>query len=210
MGGDYDRWTASPNGRTVAAAAYNGSSVFLLDATTPSASTPLPEIPVSSAVSSLTISPDGRTLFVAPRTGPTTTWATCGMWSDLRRPKPLATRFDGSAFVAKAAFSWDGTTLVTLDDDAKTTVWNLADPTKPEKAAALDGTVCSEGVNAMTSLPNAPELVVGCNEHTLLVNLSKPAEPKGTVLMADVGGKVTSLAVSADGRRLASGVETVV
>jgi WD40 repeat protein len=208
--GGYDQWTASPNGRTVAAAAYNGSSVFLLDVTKPSASTPLAEIPVSSGVSSLTISPDGRTLFVGAQDWSANDVGDLWDVSDLRRPKPLATRFDGSAFVAKAAFSWDGTALVTLDDDAKTTVWNLADPTKPEKAAALDGTVCSEGVNAMAFLPRAPELVIGCNDHTLLVDLSNPAEPTGTVLMADVGGKVTSLLVSADGRRLATGVETVV
>jgi WD40 repeat protein len=206
--GTYHDWAISPDEGTVAAFVSGQSSVTLFDVTTPSRPTAAAEVPVTGAVQHLTFSQDGRTLLVG--TSPWNGNNLADLWdvSDRRRPVKLATIFVGSQPVAGATFSPDGNTLVMMYRDYSTGVWDLSRRTEATLLTTLAAPLGGQQVRAMAFLRDAPILVAGGDRHTLLIDLSQPAEPKRGVEMANAGDiGVTSVVVSSDGRRLVTSDE---
>jgi WD40 repeat protein len=203
--GNYKFWAVSPNGRTVAVVNEQSSVAVLLDVTNPANPMAIGEIPAAPRTTSLAFNQDGSQLFVG-------TWNMAAndggdLWnvSDPRLPKPLATHFPSTSTVSEATFSPDGKTLVTLDDGAGPTVWNLTDPTTAERVATLHEQVSGEYVNTMSFLRDTPVLVTSGRYRTLVIDLSNPAAPTLTSDAFQRAGAVASISVSADGRRVLVG-----
>jgi WD40 repeat protein len=203
--GRFGFWSLSPDGRTVAGAIYDRRSVVLVDVTKPSAPDVVATIPVSSGVHNVTFSQDGRTLFLGVWDKAAHDFGDLWDLSEVRRPKPLANRFDGSSHATDAAFSPDGNTMVTLHENGSTGVWNLTKRTEVERLATLDEAAGDKRLHALAFLRHAPILVAGGDGDTLLIDLSAPAQPKEKASVHNRGGPVNSVIVSSDGRRLVTG-----
>ncbi len=199
----FDKWELSPDGRILAGAARNSPAVLLLDVTQRPAPRVIGVLPVNGSVTSITFSQDGRTLFAGA-------WAPGAsdagdLWdvSEPGRPERLATDFGSSSQVMGGAFSPDGKTLVLRHGYTTPSVWDLSSRTTAKRVASLDGAVVgAAGVKSMAFLRDAPTLVVGSGDETLVIDLSTPAAPAVRTKLWNEGKGATSVVVSKDGRRL--------
>jgi WD40 repeat protein len=209
--GRYQFWAVTPNGTTVAAVNGEQAAVVLFDVSDPSKPAQIAEIPSTSSDESpsfhqsLTFNQDGSRLFVGA-------WSLIAgdagdLWdvSDPHLPKPLATRFTNDSDVDEASFSPDGNTLVTTSAGGVPVVWDLTDPATATRVTTLQELVDFQAVHAMSFLPDSPVLITAGIGYTLGIDLADRTKPELIARAFQRDGAVTSLSVSADGRKVLTG-----
>jgi WD40 repeat protein/transcriptional regulator with XRE-family HTH domain len=177
--------------------------------------TPLPIALAAGAgpVASVAFSPDGHTLAGGDSAG------TIQLW-DLAQPahpRPLgqpltnapgAGQVGGPDSVTSVAFSPDGHTLASGDDDRTIQLWNVTDPGRPGPLGpSLTGT-STTFADSLAFSPDGHTLASGGLDGAIrLWNISDPGHPSPLGPIVSGGAAVNSLAFSPDGRTLASGDE---
>jgi WD40 repeat protein/energy-coupling factor transporter ATP-binding protein EcfA2 len=155
----------------------------------------------TQAIRSLAISPDGRHLVTAGSDAAVKLW-------DLDAPArpPVVLRGGFTRAVYAVAFSPDGTRLAAAGDDKIVKVWNLAAPAS--EPLALSGH--ADAVTSLAYTPDGRALVSAGLDGTLrLWDLSDARTQPVTFAMPE-GEDIWAVAVSPDGRRIATGGQRVV
>jgi WD40 repeat protein len=206
----------SPDGKTLASG--GGSSddhtVRLWDVSDPAHPQALgaPLQGHTGSVDSVAFAPDGRTLASG-------SWdKTIRLWniSDRAHPQTLGEPLEGAApFVFSVAFAPDGRTLASSDVAVR--LWDVSDPARPRPLGTRPGAHGGEAVLSVAFSPDGRTLVTcGQDEAARLWDVSDPATPKAlgvplpiTLAPKDETGLETSVAFGPDGKRLASGGDSV-
>ncbi|WUH89821.1 hypothetical protein OG900_06600 [Streptomyces sp. NBC_00433] len=153
----------SPDGRTVAARADNGTVRLLVAATGRTLRTlTSPAAPRAQLPTSFAFAPDGRTLAVSGVHG------TASLW-DLRSGKLRATFAAGTSPLASVTFSPDGRTLATASADSSLRLWDIA--TGQDRATFDTGRAYAA---SMAFSPDGHILAVGTGVATFTYNVPLP------------------------------------
>ncbi|QFZ16559.1 WD40 repeat domain-containing protein [Saccharothrix syringae] len=183
----------SPDGRTLAAGGQD-RSVRLFDLTDPAAPRMLgyPLTEHTDSVWSIAFSPDGRVLASASADGTTRLWNITNPARPLALGAPLTGR-NGTVYAV--SFSPDGRTLATGSHDAAVRLWSLPGGVMVGHSARTVGPRFT---------PDGRRLVSAAEDGVIRVwDVGDPRAPRSTASLRH-GAPVWSLALSADGRTLAS------
>lgn len=128
--------------------------------------------------------------------------------TDPRRPRRLAGVTNGSrAGLMTAAFTADGAILATGDHRGTVRLWDVRDPREPVQLGAMDD---HAGPITMLTTSVGPDetriaAVLSDNGSTQLWDITDPGAPTALDTLPPHEGKTWTLAVSPDGRTLATG-----
>lgn len=161
------------------------------------------------SVDSLAVSPRGQALAIGSTTArvprePSRHIVLLVDLSDRAHPRRVGSPLTGHVKqVAAMAYSSDGRVLATGSSDS-TMLWNVADPARPTREAALPG---SPATSAVAFAPDGRTLATGDEDkHVYLWDWSDPARPRRLAApLSGHSGGVTTVAFSSDGKTLASG-----
>ncbi|MGV9826428.1 nSTAND1 domain-containing NTPase [Gordonia sp. NPDC003429] len=140
--------------------------------------------------------------------------------ADPRRPRQIGAPFDAATgFVEDVQFAPDGQSIAVADAAHRISRWDLTDPAAPRRIAQVD--VHDGAVNTVAFSADGHYLYAGAdNERMWVIDTATPdpattdtatPDPATTdtdaaqALAVPVGGRVSSLSVSADGRTLVVG-----
>ncbi|MFC8077827.1 XRE family transcriptional regulator [Streptomyces sp. NPDC057307] len=155
----------------------------------------------SQVVSSVAVSPDGRTLATASHD------RTIRLWNvtDPHRPVELSTFTAHPDAVFMVAFSPDGRTLASGSRDRTIRLWNVTDPRAPSRhGTALTGH--SDTVFSVTFSPDGRTLASGSYDRTIrLWDITEVTRPVSVSELPAHTLNVKPVVFSPDGRTLASG-----
>ncbi len=183
----------SPDSRLLAGASED-HSVRLFDLSDPAAPRPVgrPLTEHTEGVWSVAFSPNGRALAASGADGTTRLWNI----TDPAHPAPLGRPLSGrNGIVYAVAFSPDGTTLATGSHDSVVRLWSLPQGVLVGHSARTIGPRFT---------PDDHHLVSASEDESIQVwDTSDPTDPKSTAVL-EHGAGVWSLALSRDGRTLAS------
>jgi WD40 repeat protein len=201
----------SPDGHTLASGENDGTT-RLWDLTDPAAPRPLAQLASSASGTILTavaFSPRGHMLASSDIGATIQLWDvtdpaypdTLGWLGQLVRGAPVS-----DTAVDSVAFSSDGQTLASGNDDGTIGLWDITDPVHPRLLAQLQ-TGSSAPVASVVFSPRGRTLASGSSDGTIrLWDLTDPAHPQplGQALTG-TDNALDSLAFSPDGHTLASG-----
>lgn len=203
----------APDGRTLASGSADNTTILwdVTDRTRP-ARIGSPLAGQTDWVTSLAFAPDGSTLASGSADSTTVLWDV----ADVSSPEPLGDPLtDHTAGVRAVAFSPDGRTLVTGAADATALVWDVTFRGSPRRVGpALTGH--TNHVTALAFSPDGHRLATASWDHAVnLWNVDAPAARLGLPLAAhdpspgvepgNLAPGTSAVAVSADGRLLATG-----
>ncbi len=196
-----DSLAFSPDGHTLAGGDASSGTVWLWDVADPARHRLLaPILAGGTAVVSVALSPDGRTLASSSLDGTVRLWDV----TDLSHPRPLGQPLTGGGDVNSVAFSPDGDTLASGDSSGTVRLWDVADPARPRLLAPI-----LAGGGAVASVAFSPDgqmLASGDYDGTIrLWNVADPAYPSPLGQPVTSGGAVKSVTFSPGGHTLASG-----
>ncbi|MBW0102929.1 WD40 repeat domain-containing protein [Pseudonocardia sp. KRD291] len=163
-----------------------------------------PELPSGATeVTALTVSPDGRLLFVMADDGTVRLWNI----TDPSSPLDLGTRLSGvssKVYGSGLVVSPDGRTLAAAGDAGTTRLWDISDPSRPVALPPLDGGTAR--AQAVSFGPTGKILASGGVTGALrLWDTADPARPR---LLSepevDRASSILATAISPDGSTLAA------
>jgi WD40 repeat protein len=194
-GGSANAVAFSRDGHTLASSGTG--TIWLWNVTNPAHPRPLGQPPTSSsAVRTVTFSPDGHTLAAGNFDGTVQLWDV----TDLAHPRPVGQPLTSSGGAVEAvAFSPGGHTLASGNDDGTIRLWNVTDPTHPRPLGQPLTSGSISAVNAVAFSPDGHTLATGNADGTIRL-WSLP----WIVLTTSSSNLVDAVAFSPDGHTLAS------
>ena len=179
----------------------SGVPVVLWDASDPDAPRRLGTDPVLEPATLATFRPDGGVLATGAAFGPVSLWSV----SDGRGER-LAELRGSSAQAHGAVFVADGSRLVVLDADEGATVWDVRTPDAARPVGRL--LTAGEPISALAADERTATVLAGGARGRLSVwDVSDPASPRQVASRQAHQARVTGLALSPDGRLLATAGE---
>ncbi|GAA1456288.1 WD40 repeat domain-containing protein [Williamsia maris] len=195
---------ASGDGRRVALTGADGVVRILSTATptgqdpTPAAVTvPAPSTPVVGA--SAALNADGSVLARRGETGSLELWRIAGN-TPTRVSTIAQTATDRASGPQTVSFSAVRPWLAATDATGTVRIWDVSDAAAP----AVVGTVAGAPTTVLAWNPRRPQLLAGSAQGATLWDLTDPSAPR-SVSSVDTAGRVDSIALDADGRRVAVG-----
>ena len=188
----------SPDGQTIASGGWEGR-VLLWDATTGRLRATLPGH-APHAVLAVAFSPDGKTLASGGADGTVRLW-------DARSGQPLGGPLTGhTSRVLSLAFGPDGGTLASGSLDRTIRLWDLGDPQRRGEPLTAPTSPSLSPINALAFAPRE-RLLAGTDDDVVAVwDLTKGrGQSLPTVQLGGHAGPVRAIALSPDGRTIASG-----
>jgi WD40 repeat protein/energy-coupling factor transporter ATP-binding protein EcfA2 len=181
----------STDGRTLATASAD-ETARLWDVTDPAAPVQRASLGAHKAiVRSVAFGPDGHTLAT------TGFDRTARLWdvADPRQPRELSALPGHTGAVGSVVFTRDGRGLATASDDQTARLWDLPGPAIPAHTAQACHAAFGRGVLA----------TAGYDKAVRLHDLTDPAAPRTVATVGGFGDPVCGVAISPDGRTLATG-----
>lgn len=148
--------------------------------------------------------PHGTVLVTASFDGTAILWDV----SDPTRPRRLSTLAGGhTQGIVTAAFTKDGMTLATGSFDGTVRLWDVSDPVHPKTLAPLDGHSNWVTMLTISKGPNDSDIaaVLSRSGKVQLWDITNPSRPAELDSLPPYGSEGWALAVSPDGRWLATG-----